>query len=94
MRRKSSRLRRALQSFVRAPWNNRAVGELLLRRIRRARGLEAGESWPDAQSAIVVELTVVAICGPEDLPVAARRTFVLSCEDGEPRVRPRTVDTR
>lgn len=64
----------------------------LLRRIRRARGL--GESdWPEDDRAITLELTVVAVYGPEDLPVAARRSFVLDVEDGAQRVRPQTVDT-
>ena len=66
----------------------------LLKRLRRARGLEAGQAWPDSNSAFVLELTVVAIYGPEDLPVAARRSFTLCREEDRPKVRPRTIDTQ
>lgn len=65
----------------------------LLRRVRRARGLSRQEAWPEGEGEITLELTVVAVYGPEDLPVAARRSFLLGCEEGRQRVRPATVDT-
>lgn len=46
------------------------------------------DRWPRE-----VKLTVVAIYGPEDLPVAAERSFKLTREDGQ-QVTPITIDTQ